>query len=205
MNCEGICRNEHRHGHNCRENRVRRGPSSIHLLDPDLVFEKLALKEGDAFLDLGCGAGDYSLQAATKVGKSGTIYALDLWPEMLNKLCEEAMEQGIHNIHPVISDIRKKIDISDRSMDVCLIATVLHMMDIQAEADRLFSEIKRVLKPGAKLAVIECKKEKSSFGPPLHARISPEELENCLKKIGFIKMEYIDLGANYMETFVLSQ
>jgi len=173
--------------------------------DCGLVFEKLALKQGDTLLDLGCGAGDYSIHAAGIVGETGNIYAVDLWQEMLDKICEDAMTRGIHNIHPVVSDIRKKINLSDDSMDVCLIATVLHMMDFKTETDRLFAEVKRVLKSGGKLAVIECKKENSSFGHPIQARISPNELEKGLVKFGFSKTDHIDLGSNYMVIFALSQ
>lgn len=201
----GNCNNGHRQEQHCRNNRLRRGPSSFHMQDPGLVFEKLALKQGDIFLDLGCGGGDYSIHAAGIVGDFGSVFAVDQWPEMLEKICEDAMAMGINNIHPVVSDIRKKIEISDASMDVCLISTVLHMMDFKTETDSLFAEIKRSLKPGGKLAVIECKKENSSFGPPLQARISPEELENSFVKLGFFKTDYIDLGSNYMVMFVLSQ
>jgi len=205
MNNEGNCRNKHKKGHNCRENGLRRGPSSFHMQDTGLVFGKLALIQGDTFLDLGCGAGDYSIHAARIVGESGSIFAVDIWPEMLDKICEDAKALGIHNIHPVVSDIRKKIEVSDASMDVCLISTVLHMMDFLTETDKLLAEIKRILKFGGKLAVIECKKENSKFGPPIHARISPEELEMSFGKFGFLKTDYIDLGANYMMILVLSQ
>ncbi len=106
----GNCNNGYRQEQHCRNNRLRRGPSSFHMQDPGLIFKKLALKQGDIFLDLGCGAGDYSIQAAEIVGETGSIFAVDLWPEMLDKICEDAMTLGINNIHPVASDIRKKIE-----------------------------------------------------------------------------------------------
>jgi len=204
MNNE-IYSNKDRQDQHCQNNRLRRGPSSFYMQDSRLVFEKLTLKHGDTLLDLGCGAGDYSIHAARIVGETGKIYALDLWWEMLEKICEDATILRIHNIYPVVSDVRKKINLPDDSTDVCLIGTVLHMMDFKREANNMFAEVKRVLKPGGKLAVIECKKENSSFGPPIQARISPEELEKSIAEFGFSKTDYTDLGFNYMVMFILYQ
>lgn len=204
MNSDRHCRNGHKQGHNCRKNHSRQGPSSFDMHDSAMVFGMLALKKGDAFLDLGCGAGDYSLRAAEIVGDSGHIYALDLWPDMLNKICEEGAVRGLKNIHPVVSDIRQQIDIPDNCIDVCLVATVLHTLNDSSEKTKLFAEIKRSLKPGGKLAVIECKKD-NRFGPPMHMRISPEELEKELEPPGFLKTHHVDLVTNYMALFILDQ
>jgi ubiquinone/menaquinone biosynthesis C-methylase UbiE len=172
--------------------------------DSSLVFKKIALKKGDTFLDLGCGAGDYSLCAAKIIGESGNVYALDLYQELLDHVCKEAAAQGIRNIYPVVSDIRRRIDLPDDRIDTCLIATVLHTVDFSAGKANLYSEVRRVLKPGGKLAVIECKKEGGLHGPPLYLRISPGELRKGLEEYGFSKIDYIDLGPNYMMMFVLS-
>lgn len=204
MNKSGNCRQGYQHRHNCQGGGFRHGPSSYYVHDSDLVFEKLALNQGDVFLDLGCGAGDYSIRAASIVGGAGSVYALDVWPEVLNNLCEEARKQGIQNIHPVVSDIRKQIDIPDHKIDVCFICTVLHVMDFSENMDHLVAEVKRVLKPEGRLAVIECQKDNRPFGPPKVIRITPEELEKTFGKHGFLKTEYIDLGADYMMMFALN-
>ena len=203
MNGDRNCENGPRRRYTCRHNGFHRGPSSFYKHDSNLVFEKLALHRGDTLLDLGCGAGDYSIHAAKTVGESGSVYALDLHQEILDNVCEKARAQGISNIHPVVSDIRRRIDIPDGGIDTCLIATVLHTIDFSTEKADLFSEVRRVLKPEGKLAVIECKKENSFHGPPLLIRISPEELEKGLGEYGFSKTDYVDLGLNYMVMFVL--
>lgn len=41
-----------------------RGPSSFRMHDPRKVFNALALERGDVFLDLGCGPGEYAMEAA---------------------------------------------------------------------------------------------------------------------------------------------
>ena len=65
--------------------RQQNGISSYNRFDVNLVFEKLDLKEGQIFLDLGCGAGDYSIKASSYVGDSGIVYALGQWKKIENK------------------------------------------------------------------------------------------------------------------------
>ena len=60
-------------------------------------------------------------------------------------------------------------------------------------------EIKRLLKPNGKLAIIEIKKEDTPFGPPLGIRFSPEELRNI---IDLNPTQLIDVGEYfYMQIF----
>lgn len=201
MNYEKRCKNEHSLGYNRGHSPRRRGPSSFSMHDPELVFDELKLKEGDALLDLGCGVGDYSLQAAKIVGASGVVYALDIREELLHGLAEEAAFQGLKNIRTQVSDINSPLVLEDNCIDVCFIATVLHLFNLDKEGETLFKEICRVLKPDGRLAIIECQKEDIPFGPPIYLRNSPGELEDAITSYGFIKLNYVDLGYNYMIQF----
>lgn len=201
MNIENRCKSEHHFGHKSGHNHHRRGPSSYSMHDSELVFSELKLKEGNIFLDLGCGAGDYSIQAAKIVGNSGVVYALDIWADLLDGLIEGADSQGLKNIQTKVSDINKPLPIEDNCIDVCFIATVLHAFKLDKEGKILFKEIHRVLKPDGRLAIIECKKEDGPFGPPMQMRNSPEELEAMIMPYGFEKLNYVDLGYNYMIQF----
>jgi ubiquinone/menaquinone biosynthesis C-methylase UbiE len=158
---------------------------------------------GDTFLDLGCGAGDYCFHAAKSVGEAGTVYAVDLYQSIVDDVSRNAREQGIPNIYPVVSDISKHIDVADDMIDTCLVATVLHTIRISAKKTNLFSEIHRVLKPGGKLAIIECKGNEGPSGPPPTSRILPEELEKDCARYGFVRTGYVDLGPTYMMVFAV--
>jgi ubiquinone/menaquinone biosynthesis C-methylase UbiE len=171
------------------------------MYDPQVVFSVLALKEGDSFLDIGCGPGDFAVHAAGIVGESGVVYALDRQEDMIDTLKYKADSRGLKNIRAIVADVSTTLPVEDDCIEVCLLATVLHALGPAADRDRLFEEMRRVLRPDGRVAVVECKKEDTPFGPPLHMRISPREMEDSITGFGFEKRGCIDLGNFYLIEF----
>ena len=198
MNSHHHCKNEDELEGTLRR---RRGPSSFGVLDPELVFAALQLQPGMTLLDLGCGAGDYALRAATLVGETGAVFALDRMTEAIESLRQRTREAGITNLKTMVADITAPLPVADGKGDVCLIATVLHMMRTSQNYQSIFEEVRRVLKPQGRLVIIECHKKETGFGPPLEFRVAPEELEATLIPLGFEKASLVDLGCTYLIQF----
>lgn len=195
--------NGHHHGpHHGPHGKHGRGPSSFWMHDPETISSNLKLKGGDCFLDLGCGPGDYSIQASKIVGDSGLVFALDRGKEVLDKIKEKIISENCLNIKVLKSDITNPLPLNSGCVDVCLLATVLHIFRIKKAKFSLFGEIHRVLKPGGCLAVIECKKEDQPFGPPKHIRLAPEEVDEAVRDYGFNRVDLVDLGYNYLIKFM---
>lgn len=190
----------HHHDHGGVD-RQKQGVSSFEMQDSKLVFGELKLNEGDFFLDLGCGAGDYAIQAAKIVGHNGRVFALDQWKEVIDAMSEKANAHGLRNISVFESDIISLLPIEDRIIDVCLIAQVLHGFNLSKDAINLFKEISRVLKPHGRLAILEFTKKNVGFGPPMGIRLSPEEIESTMVQYGYKKISLADYECSYLIQF----
>ncbi len=138
------------------------------------------------------------MRASERITDSGLVYALDRQQEAMARIKEKIMAQGCSNILAMEADILQPLPIADGCVDVCLLATVLHIVQVRNAAPTLFKEIHRVLKPGGRLAVIECKKEDQDFGPPIHIRLSPQEIDDALDGCGFERVSLADMGFNYL-------
>lgn len=170
------------------------GRSSKEILDSNRVLSAIGLKKGDIFLDAGCGDGYMSLAASKIVGEEGKVYAFDVWEESINAFKEKLNSDDIKNVAAAVADITQKIPVDDESIDILYMGNVLHGFVENNEVESVMREIQRVIKQGGSFAVVEFKKEESTHGPPLHVRITPEEVEEIVKNYGFVVKEVEDVG-----------
>jgi ubiquinone/menaquinone biosynthesis C-methylase UbiE len=178
------------------------GKSSFDLIDVQKFFSELNLQEGITFLDVACGRGAYSLAALKVVGVQGRIVSVDLWEEGIEALQREILSGQISNLTALRADVSQKIPMENQSVDVALLATVLHDL-IQDHKDQgALSEIKRVLKLQGRLAVVEFKKMEGPPGPPLSIRIALEEAMERLRPYSFELIKITEVGPyNYLALF----
>ncbi len=180
----------------------RGGKSSFGMHDAPRIFREMSLREGETFLDLGCGPGDYALYASEIVGSRGMVYALDRSKECVDSLQERARSRGAENIRGICGDLRHSLPLEGGCADCAFLATVLHGMDLLRDGDALFREIRRVLAPRGRLVIVECAKKRTTFGPPEEMRLAPEFLEEFSSLRGFERKKYVDLGHTYMIEFL---
>lgn len=121
----------------------------------DLLLRELALKPGQDVADIGAGTGYYSRRMAPLVAPRGTVYAVDVQPEMLKLLQEGAQRAGLANIKPVRGS-ETHVNLADASIDLAILVDVYHELEFPQEVT---ASIVRALRPGGRLVLVEYRAE----------------------------------------------
>ncbi len=114
------------------------------------MLEAAGLGPGDHVLDIAAGTGDQSLLAARIVGSGGSILATDISAEMLTIAARVVQQEGLTNITTRVMDA-EQLDLEDNAFDAVICRLGLMLIPNLQPALR---EIRRVLKPGRKLAAL---------------------------------------------------
>ncbi|MBO8159585.1 class I SAM-dependent methyltransferase [Thermosyntropha sp.] len=160
------------------------------LLPPEKILMQAGLKKDMVMADVGCGIGYFTIPAASLVGENGQILALDLSRDMLDTLQEKITEQGIDNV-VIIKNDENKLPIDNNKVDMAFLCHVVHEVE---DKGVFIDEVKRVVKPGGFISIIEWEKKPTDSGPPLDERISRNEIRKVLENAGFMDITIKEIG-----------
>lgn len=148
-------------------------------LSPERLLREAGLKAGDTFADIGSGPGFFTIPAARIIGPAAMAFAIDTQAEMLIDLRDRRNPPD--NIILMKSE-EYEIPLGDFEADFVLMAFVLHETP---DRPRLLGEVLRIMKPGARLLVIDWEKKTEDKGPPIEERIPSAEARSLLEESGF--------------------
>lgn len=72
-----------------------------------LWLTNAGLRDGMRVVDVGCGAGDVAFLAASLVGPSGNVLAVDVNPDVIRTARERAHREGVPNVTFEVADFRE--------------------------------------------------------------------------------------------------
>jgi len=165
---------------------------------PHEVLTALNIKPGEVIADIGAGSGYFTFRLAHFVGDKGKVYAVDVSPDMVRHVNRRIRETKTTNIVTILADNDDPL-LPDRSVNRFFICDVWHHVDNQT---KYLSLMKKMLKPGGEVAMIDFHKKELPFGPPLQMKIAREDVIKQMETNGFkMTKEHTFLPYQYFLVF----
>jgi ubiquinone/menaquinone biosynthesis C-methylase UbiE len=131
---------------------------------PQALVDAMELKPADVVADIGAGTGYFSYRLAPKVPQ-GKVLAVDIQPEMLERLTAAAKQRGVSNVEPVLGTTSDP-KLPKGGVDVVLMVDAYHEFDQPRE---MMEAVVASLKPGGRVVLVEYRAEDPQVRiKPLH-------------------------------------
>ena len=177
----------------------------------------LNISRGECILDLGCGGGGETLDAARLTGPEGVSWGLDITDAMIVKAASLAEELGLPNAKFVKGDI-EALPFEDSSFDAVMSNCVInHARD----KSRAYSEIYRVLKEGGRFVISDAvtkaplpdsvKNDPEAWAQCYGGSVTEQEYLDSIRGSGFEKLrilkrrEYIKNTYDFISLTILAE
>jgi ubiquinone/menaquinone biosynthesis C-methylase UbiE len=166
---------------------------------PHEVIHALGLKPGEVVADIGAGSGYFTFHLARHVGEKGKVYAVDVSPDMILHINRRIRDAKATNVVSILADPADPL-LPDQSVNRFFICDVWHHVENQT---KYLSLMKKMLKPGGEIVMIDFHKKELPFGPPLQMKIAREDLIKQMASNGFrLTKEHTFLPYQYFLVFV---
>ena len=133
----------------------------LHRIWKAFTIANAAVRPGFKVLDLAGGTGDLSMAFAKKAGPTGEVWHTDINESMLRVGRDRLLNNGV--ITPTLLCDAEKLPFPDNYFDRVSVAFGLRNM---THKDQALKEMRRVLKPGGKLLVLEFSKVAATLQKP---------------------------------------
>ena len=134
----------------------------LHRLWKRFTVDQAAVRRGQRVLDLAGGTGDLALAFARQVGESGQVVLADINASMLNEGRRRLVDAGLSRNVALARVDAEQLPFADGSFDCITIAFGLRNVTDKARA---LASMRRVLKPGGRLLILEFSKPAEALKP----------------------------------------
>ena len=151
-----------------------------------VLIDSLDLHAGDTIADVGTGVGHLLPYILRQVGSNGTIFAVDIYPEFLDKVRERIAAEGWRNVHPVLGTERDP-KLPANQLDGAILLDTYHHLDYP---EATMQGVRRALKPGGRLFIIDYYRNRPNPAASLdavrrHIRLDRDDVVKEVEAQGF--------------------
>ena len=164
---------------------------------PHEVMTALGVNAGEIVADIGSGSGYFTLRLARHVGSEGHVYGVDVSPDMVRHLNARIRDARLLNVSTILAPPDDPL--VPQPVDRFLFVNVWHHVEDQPA---YLARLKRGLKPGGQVVMIDFHKRELPVGPPLEMKIARDDLLAQMEQHGFrLVREHTFLPYQYFLVF----
>lgn len=155
-------------------------------MNPAQILAACNLQVTDSVADFGAGSGFLSRAAASLVPQ-GSVFAIEIHREIVNRLARDAQEAHMANLHALWGDIELPggTRLDDESVNFVVISNVLFHLDDKMAC---INEAKRILKPGGRILIVDWSESFGGIGPAPQAVVTQQTAEAFCERAGLKKL-----------------
>ncbi|MDX2152051.1 MAG: methyltransferase domain-containing protein [Bryobacteraceae bacterium] len=163
-------------------------PARLARIRPADLVKALKVAPGSTVVDLGAGTGTLLESLSKAVGPKGRVIAEDIHQDFVDRARERARAAGLGNVDFLLgTDTDPKLPAA--AADLVVILDAYHHFDYP---EKMLAAIKRGLRPGGRLAIVEYHKLRGAMevaGDPdfavKHVRAAAEQVEREVQAAGY--------------------
>lgn len=165
-------------------------------VEPNTLVSQFHIKPADTVADIGAGTGYFTEVLVRAVGPEGVVYACEIQRPLLEKLSDVARRRGYAQVRPVWGDVETVggTKIPDNEVDVLIMVNTLFQIEDMPTA---FAEIKRVLRDGGKLFIIDWSESFAGLGPQPSQVVTAAAATAAAETAGFVYEREFPTGAHH--------
>jgi Methylase involved in ubiquinone/menaquinone biosynthesis len=165
---------------------------------PHEVMMALDLKPGEVIADIGAGSGYFTFRLSHSVGANGKVYAVDVSPNMILHINRRIRDLKATNVVTMLADPDDPL-LAEQSINRFFMCDVWHHVE---NPSKYLATMKKMLKPGGEIVMIDFHKKELPVGPPPQMKIAREDLIKQMESNGFrLAKEHTFLPYQYFLVF----
>lgn len=163
-------------------------------LNPGSTLVAAKVQDGMRVADFGCGSGFFTRAAARLVGQAGLVWAVDAHQDMLSRVKNLSLQEGLHNVEVVHGNVERHAGshLPNENFDLVIIANILFAAE---HKDALAKEAHRVLRKGGRVLVIDWAGSFGGLGPHQSHLVSADHAQTLFELQGFTYLGEVPAGA----------
>lgn len=161
-------------------------PARLANLQPAELVLRLGVVQGSTVVDLGTGTGNLLKDLSLAAGSNGRVIAEDIFPDFLDRARNRASAAKLGNVEFLLgTETDPKLPAG--AADLVIVLDAYHHFNYP---ERMLAGIKRALRPGGRLAIVEYHKKRGAMEASLdfaltHIRAGAEQVVQEVEAAGY--------------------